>query len=423
MTTDAAETNAFDKWEPPECPFAIEYRRSLMQELRAAVAYGQQAFTRGGMEVGGVLFGNRTAEGLSIRAWRPMGCEHASGPAFVLSERDRIELRKFLQSAPGLPDLTGVAPVGWFLSHTRSDLSLRESDVAVYNEFFPGPAEVALVLRPGRHNAARAGFFFRDASGAIQTDRSVLEFNIEASDDGWPATHAGAHPLHGRDLPFPPERRHAIAPGAAETNPLPAATSARASKPTPAVSGAPVETTPLAVNSRRSWRWIALPIAALAAIGWLYFSQNGRPDPPEIPIEMTVLDHDGQLAIAWDHARPELRAARGGRLSIVDGAVRQDIPLTSALARTGSLTWVRGSAAVQVYLHLDTNGKPLVGSAQFLGAAPQTAPARDPDSDALRKENLELRGEVDRANARADEAEAAYRALQNRIDLESGTKK
>jgi hypothetical protein len=422
MTDASAPPPAFGKWGPPECPFTIAYRHGLMQELRAAVAYGQQAFTRGGMEVGGVLFGNRTAEGLSIRMWRPIGCEHASGPAFVLSERDRAELRKFLASAPALPDLAEVEAVGWFLSHTRSDLSLRESDLALYDEFFPGVTDVALVLRPGRHDAARAGFFFRDAGGVVQSDRSVLEFNIEASEDVWPAMHAETHPGHARDLPFPPERHRAVAPTAVEPEPIPDETSVTAAESAPAAASA-AETAPLVVGSRRSWRWIALPIAALVAIAWLHFTRSGPLNPPENPVEMSLTDRDGQLVIAWDHARPELRAARGGHLSIVDGAVRQDVSLTPEQARTGSLTWVRRSAAVHVSLHLDTEGKPLVASAQFLGAAPQAPRTDAADTDALRGENLELRGEVDRAKARAERAEAAFEALQKRLGGAGATKK
>ena len=423
MTDAPAPPPVFDKWEPPECPFTIEYRHSLMLELRAAVAYGQQAFTRGGMEVGGILFGSRTTEGISITMWRPIGCEHARGPAFVLSDRDLVELRKFLASAPTLPDLAEVQPVGWFLSHTRSDLSLRESDLALYNEFFPGASDVTLVLRPGRHNAARAGFFFRDAGGAIQSDCSVLEFNIEAGEDLWPAAHAETPAVHARELPFPPERHRAGDAATLEPQPIPAIPAAA-----PAPAALPAETPPPIVSSRRSWRWIALPIAALAVIAWLYFTPNGRFNPPDRPIEMSLTDRDGQLVVAWDHARSELQAARGGRLSIVDGPVKQDVSLTAEQARTGSVTWVRRSAAVEVSLHVDTAGKPLVASAQFLGLAPQAAPPAAPridpaDVDALRSENLELRGEVDRAKARAEQAEAAFEVLQKQLGGADATKK
>jgi len=65
----------------------------------------------------------------------------------------------------------------------------------------------------------------------------------------------------------------------------------------------------------------------------------------------------------------------------------------------------------------------VVASAQFLGAAPQ-APRNDTaDTDALRKENLELRGEVDRAKARAAQAEAAFELLQKQLGGAEATKK
>ena len=422
MNEPGSTSAIFETWETPACQFSIEYRQGLMQELRAAVAYGQQAFTRGGMEVGGVLFGTRTPAGLSIRMWRPIGCEHASGPAFVLSERDRAELRKFLATASSLPDLAAVEPVGWFLSHTRSDLSLRESDLALFNDFFPGVTDVALVLRPGRHNAARAGFFFREPGGAIQSDRSALEFNIDAAEDVWPVMHAESAPSRGRDLPLYPERRPTSAPSNLEAT-LAAAKDMAARQGELEPERMPSEQAPPRLTSARSWRWIALPLAALLAIGWLHFSRTAQPDVAETPIDMTLTDHDGQLLIAWDHARNELSQVRGGHILISDGSAKRDIVLSPEQARTGSLTWTRTSSDVLVSLRLDTPVKPLAASSRFLGSPPPASPAEVSASDALHRENQELRRELESTKTRAAEAETAFRALQKRIELENGARK
>ncbi len=423
MNTDSAAAQArFDTWTAPQCPFSIEYRNGLMQELRAAVAYGQQAFARGGMEVGGVLFGTRAEGGLSIRSWRPIACEHANGPALVLSERDRAELKRFLNEAATLPDLAGVEPVGWFLSHTRSDISLRESDLKLYQEFFPGASDVVLVLRPGRHGAARAGFFFRGPDGAVHSDHSLLEFNIE-EEVGWASLAVD------REMSAPSEPPHpAAAPAPVDTASawVHSTRGDDADRDPAAAAPANVEMEP-AFTGKRSWRWIALPVAVLVAIGWLYLARNRPPEPAEIPIGMTVTDRGGQLVVEWDRARPELRLVRAGEISVTDAGSRVNIALSAAEAQAGSFTWARESGDVQVSLHLDGAGKPLAAFARFLGLPPplpmpkpEPKPERAavPDTgelDRLRRENVELRAEIDRQKARAAQTDTVIRVLRERL--------
>ena len=417
MSDSATTQTRYDKWSVAECPFVIEYRRGLMQELRAAVAYGQQALTRGGMEVGGVLLGTRSNGTLTIRAWRPIACEHASGPAMVLSERDRSELKKFLAEATTLPDLAGLEPVGWFLSHTRSDISLRDTDLNLYHEFFPAATDVALVLRPGRHGAARAGFFFRGPGGLVHSEQSLLEFNIEG-ESAWTSTPAEKPP----------------APRAEETGPVDTAAAWVQSnreeeelEPDEPTEAPPVEELEPELTGRRSWRWIALPAAALVAIAWLYLARPHPAEPPELPIPMTVTDRAGQLVVEWDHARPELQSVRWGEISVIDGSTRATVPLTAAQAQSGSFTWVRKTGDVQVLLNMEGAAKPLTSSARFLGqpphppqeAAAQTGTA---ELDRLRKENTSLRGEVERAKAQASQAETVIRVLRARVDAAESKK-
>jgi len=431
MTDSEATRSQLDKWSVPECPFAIEYRHSLLQELRAAVAYGQRALSRGGMEVGGVLFGTRSARGISIRAWRPIACEHASGPALVLSERDRAELKKFLAESATLPDFSGVVPVGWFLSHTRSDISLRESDLDLYRGFFPAATDVALVLRPGRHNAARAGFFFRNADGSVQSDQSLLEFNIEHEEAGWASVLLDQTPAPAIGLSTPVESAQTGKPAPADpTGRAPTDRDqipAHASRPTSAL---PVDDDDMKpqLTSRRSWRWTALPIAALAGIGWLYVTRSRAADPTVIPIDMTVTDRAGELIVAWDRSRPELRGVRSGSLFVDDGGYTADFHLTPAEAQAGSFTWTRMSGDVQVALHFAGAGKPLAAFARFIGRPPPLRmPVHDTVADSaeldrLHKENEDLRAQVVRAKVQAAQSEAVIRILRERVNASEAKK-
>ena len=57
------------------------------------------------------------------------------------------------------PQLEGLLCLGWFLSHTRTEIALSESDLEIFSTYFPDPWQVTLVVRPGRGGSMRAGFF------------------------------------------------------------------------------------------------------------------------------------------------------------------------------------------------------------------------------------------------------------------------
>src|SRR5436309_506938 len=73
---------AFGSWSVPEIPLTIEYSLDVLEEVRAAATGGLRQLSRGGLEVGGVLFGIRGARSIRITRWRLIPCEHARGPAF-----------------------------------------------------------------------------------------------------------------------------------------------------------------------------------------------------------------------------------------------------------------------------------------------------------------------------------------------------
>src|SRR5689334_194774 len=75
----------FGTWSAQESPVAIEYSLVVIEEIRQEVTEGFQKLSRGGVEVGGALYGTRDGRSISIQAMRPILCEHARGPAFILS--------------------------------------------------------------------------------------------------------------------------------------------------------------------------------------------------------------------------------------------------------------------------------------------------------------------------------------------------
>src|SRR5690349_2823623 len=119
MIESRAET-ANGTWNPPQCPFAIEYVPRVLDDIRLAVVDAFFSLPRGGAEIGGILLGRRETGRVVIEQYQALECEHAFGPGFNLSPRDRKLLADLLTAAER--QLNGLRPVGWYHSHTRSEI-------------------------------------------------------------------------------------------------------------------------------------------------------------------------------------------------------------------------------------------------------------------------------------------------------------
>ena len=93
--------NTHGIWNPPQCPFAVEYSPRVLDDIRLSVVDAFFSLPRGGAEVGGILLGKYDGARVVISDYRPLDCEHAFGPTFTLSARDLEKLKDFL------PDLRG----------------------------------------------------------------------------------------------------------------------------------------------------------------------------------------------------------------------------------------------------------------------------------------------------------------------------
>ena len=99
--------------------------------------------------------------------------------SFRLSTRDRAEWVRLLEVAKSDPDLKGLASLGWFVSHARSNLSLSTADVEIYDNFFPALWQITLILQPIDGGPTQAGFFGRETDGSLRMESSYLEFEVE----------------------------------------------------------------------------------------------------------------------------------------------------------------------------------------------------------------------------------------------------
>ena len=166
-------------WRIPECPFLMECSSTVLEQMRQEVE-GRSSSRRGEQETGGVLFGINELGRICILASKPLPCEHALGPGFVLSAKDEKRLAQLIAAPATAPELNGLQALGWYHSHIRSRIFLSERDLQIHSRYFGAPYQIALVIHPRSDRPARAGIFFREASGEMRTEASYEEFAIEA---------------------------------------------------------------------------------------------------------------------------------------------------------------------------------------------------------------------------------------------------
>src|SRR5205814_3430117 len=165
-------------WSPEGRDFTIEYPVELLDAIRNEAVEGLHRLRHRGIEVGGVLFGSKTDRGVRILQHRKFESEYAQGPGFQLSEGDQVALEKLIEDAAREEELSGLEPVGWYHSHTRSGVFLSPEDLDLYNRRFPKLWQIALVLRPTQLGPAEVGFFFREPDGSVRSEASRGEFSI-----------------------------------------------------------------------------------------------------------------------------------------------------------------------------------------------------------------------------------------------------
>jgi proteasome lid subunit RPN8/RPN11 len=397
-------------WTTPECPFPIEYSTRVLDDIRLIVTDAFFSLPRGGAEIGGLLLGRHEKGRVTILDSVQLDCEHAFGPSFVLSPRDFAKLTDLVAAAKKTRQ---ALPVGWYHSHTRSEIFLSDADREIHSRFFPEPWQVALVLKPHTFQPMRAGFFFREKDGSMQGASAYKEFLLQ--------------PLPIRPLPSgspPPSPTPFSAAHEPETNgriinvesvvepdiPPPQPEAARPEPPAPAFL------TPEPAPPRRWVGWAAVGLGVALGVAafetrdaWLPRAQALFQAAPADSPSLNAVDRNGQLQFQWNPAATAVRAATAGSLLIVDGTIPVTVPLDAAHLQSGSLTYTRRSGHVDATLILpQPGGKEVRQATLFTGNAPEhptaatapppaAAPASGDDSgiraerDALAKQNAGLK--------------------------------
>ena len=188
-----------------------------MEEVRARAVEGFYKLARGGVEVAGILIGEQDGDTIRIVAQQPFEIEYAYGPMFMLSPRDHAFLRKLVDDVRESSAPAGRKVLGFYVSHSRGELSVKEIELGLFKELFPHDWQTILLLKPSRAPETPAAFFVREPDGEVRANRSHMEFEI--------APDLGERRVRAERAPRPQDeslRALASASTRAEPDPVPA---------------------------------------------------------------------------------------------------------------------------------------------------------------------------------------------------------
>lgn len=404
-------------WQAPGTPVVVEYSTQVLEELRAAAEEGFQKIPHGGIEVGAVLLGTREPGVVRVLEWRPIECEHAKGPGFVLSSKDLSGLEVLLEHCQQAPELRALLPVGWFHTHTRSKIFLSPDDLAIHDRFFAKPDDVALVMRLTKDQPASAGFFVRDTHGAIQPDASALEFTVVPD----PAALLGPTRLTAARRGSPSRRDRSAQPVAGAVLSPPPAPQVQLPRDVPRPDAVSEPSTfrrpplPERQPPSNSFRFakvaiVVAGVASLAVFGWSAIDL-WRASPMTASLKLEEVN--GQLEVRWDHAARPVRSADRGVVTIQDGNLRRGIDLTEEDVRRGTVFYTRRAEDLQVRLELYKGDQIVLQEmARFLG---QAVPGRT-RTQASGAGRIKVREEVSELKVRLAEETKRGKDLEKKLD-------
>lgn len=344
----------FYHWQPAGKPFSVQLNFEAVDRMHVEVMRGFGAVRRRGAEVGGLLLGTIIPGQepiVTIYDFEPVPCEYAMGPSYLLSEND---LQKFRQLLDYWSPTAGrdMYAVGFFRSHTREDLQAAPEDLKLFEEYFPDPASVLLLVKPFASKPSIAGFLFRE-DGEIRSTSPYLEFPFKAKELG--GRTSGLPPAlrpHEEDHPAPESPAEQLAPVALEPHgsspevlPAPVIPPEKyEAKPIPAFA-APRETgtlfagfhpAPSRWKSRAAWVLFSVALIVFGGVaGYQYAggklapgSVSSADDPFAVNLAATRVDEN--VVVRWNRSSPAVRSAWRGLLTITEGQdskiVQMDVP-------------------------------------------------------------------------------------------------
>ena len=331
-TAEPAPASTHYLWEVPGKPISVYLDFDVVDRLSQEVMRGFGAVPRRGVECGGVLLGSIEAgEKTIVRVidFEPVACQHTRGPGYLLSdsEQDRFgaTVEQWKQGAG-----KQFYVVGFYRSHMREGLGLNEEDLRLYSTWLPGPAEIALVVKPFATRPSIGAFFFREG-GHVRSESSYQEF-----------------PFRRRELGGEPPVADAPEPGSAVVV---------AESPAPAQpAAAPPESI-----FKRGAGWILVPLSFIflllgVALGF-FVAVSVRSQIPVFKIDpyalgLSATPSGDSLHVNWNRSGPAIENARRGILWIQDGQNQKTVNLDLVQLQNGSIIYRRATNEVSFRLEI-----------------------------------------------------------------------
>ncbi|MBL8211824.1 MAG: hypothetical protein JNK87_13995 [Bryobacterales bacterium] len=316
-------------WSVPGHPLVIEYSRAAIHAIIVEVLDAYETYLEGGYEVGGLLLGTRDGSHLRILSHAVLPIRPPR-PSFVLSESDQRRLAELIKTCAQDREV-----LGFYVSHTRSEVFLTESDQELLERFFPEPWQVGLVFHPKDREPVRAGFFFREEDGYVRSDQSYLEMAFEAPPRNpgfrrqppWQIDSRGvpiAPPVREPEPDEHPEPGFALLPDEGE----PDAPPLRVEVPErPDVYDLPPEPAGPTLAQRVGKGALLAAVLLVLFAGAVSIQLLREPDPP---MGLRVVPREGEMVVVWDPASPTLQEANEISISLTDGASKKEVPVRLA---------------------------------------------------------------------------------------------
>ncbi len=393
-------------WSVPGHPPVIEYSRAAIHAIIVEVLDAYETYLEGGYEVGGLLLGTRDGNRLRVLSHAALPIRPPR-PSFALSESDQRRFAELIKTCAQDREV-----LGFYVSHTRSEVFLTESDQELFERFFPEPWQVAMVFHPKDREPVRAGFFFREEDGYVRSDQSYLEMAFEAPPRSQGFRRQPPWQIDSRGVPIPPPFRDPEPDDRLEeADPELDAPPLRVEVPErPDIYDLPPEPAGPSLASRvGKWALLAAALLVLAA-GGISIRLLREPDPP---MGLRVVPREGELVVVWDPASPTLQEASEISISLIDGATKKDMPVRLA-ARPPEITYRPITGRVDIRLTATSGfGRQSREMATFLAHPELGRPS--PELVEERRLLREAESEFRAATAEVASRDAENQALETRL--------
>jgi hypothetical protein len=347
-------------------PAKVRIAPGLLDKIAYLVLDGYAATSHGGLEIGGLLFGRRDRDFIMVEEFRPLPCDHSLGPRFILSSNDERKLRDLINCPAHDATLQGFDVLGWYCSHTRSELLLLDRELVLHDTYFAGPDDFVLIFKPRDLRSVTAGIFLRGADAMLprcpSTILEIPEAGAAGHANGAPTIDESDLPVHG-SRPVPPtacERLSAF-------RRLSSAVVGDASDQPTCELAAVAQNESITSDKQRlrpaKWK-IVLAIAGVAVLtcfgAWRYrqITSIGSNE-----IFLSLHPQAGKLILTWKSNL--VRPQRAG-IDILDGTFRDHINITEIFQPSGVFLFPHNTGNVQAVLSVETGNGVVVRKVAFM---------------------------------------------------------